>query len=124
MSTDIYENQPTRWITWRGRRLPIGADGKILKVEQEQVNNLKSKSSFVSYGTDNMLDAKRDLRVTNSHYRKVNNIKKSYEKKGKVYDDLDYWKETKKLRDEAQNKYDEEIKKYKNTVWGQINIKE
>lgn len=32
-----------RWITYKGKRLPIGEDGKILKISKDDIENMKKK---------------------------------------------------------------------------------
>ena len=36
MSTDIYEKQPTKWITWRGRHIPVDENGAIIKIKAKR----------------------------------------------------------------------------------------
>ena len=113
-----------RWITWKGRRLPIGQDGKIIKLNQDQVDALKNRKSFIDYGIDGVLATGAELKYANSKYRKINNIKKAYQKRKEVFPEKldDYWKEEKRNRNEVQTKYNIEVEKYKQSVWGQIRI--
>lgn len=113
-----------RWVTWKGRRLPIGSDGKTLQIKQEQADALKSRESFIDYGIDGVLDKKTELRYANSSYRRINDIKKAYQKRKETFpEDLgDYWQQEKSKRDEIQAKYNQEVEKYKKSIWGQIQI--
>ena len=78
-----------KWVTWKGRRLPIGQDGKIIKLNQDQVNVLKNRKSFVDYGVDDVLATKTELKYANSKYRRINDIKKSYQKRKEVLPETD-----------------------------------
>ena len=113
-----------RWVTWRGRRLPIGSDGKILQIKQEQADALKSRDSFIAYGMDGVVDKRIELRYADSSYRRINDIKKAYKKRKEAFPENlnDYWQEEKRKRDEIQAKYNQEVEKYKKSVWGQIQI--
>lgn len=42
----MFKQEPVRWITWRGKHIPIGEDGKIIKFSKEDLETIKARGKI------------------------------------------------------------------------------
>lgn len=101
MSADIYEKQPTKWITWRGRHIPVDENGAIIKIkakrgdyQDKKAEQQRDKANLDYANKNKKLIGKSDITESEK-----NNLYKSREK---------LMEATQKYEDRMRAKYEQE----------------
>lgn len=92
MSSTVYNKQPARWITWRGKHIPVDENGAIMKIQVKrqdyQDEKAKEKANEASWNYVNKnkeLTGKSD--VTEKDREDLKKLRKKSNEAYKTYED-------------------------------------
>lgn len=92
MSSIVYDKQPTRWITWRGKHIPVDENGAIMKIQvkrqdyQDKKAEEKADKASLNYVNKNKeLTGKWD--VTEKDREDLKKLRKKSNEAYKTYED-------------------------------------